>query len=55
MDVVEVILDSDFDGCKLTDLWYDEDTSASSSAEQYDSDEAIVLHRILISLLPAEM
>ncbi len=46
MDVVEKKFNSDFDGCALTDLWYDEDASASSSDEwsaQYHADEAIVL------------
>ena len=35
-----------FRGCKLTDLWYDDDinlSSASSWASQYNADEAIVL------------
>lgn len=46
MDVVEKKFKSDFDGCKLMDLWYDEDASASSSDEwaaQYHADEAIIL------------
>ena len=46
MDVVEKKFKSDFKGCTLTDLWYDENRSASSSdewAKQYDADEAIVL------------
>jgi len=46
MDVVENKFKSDFSGCTLTDLWYDEDASVSSSDEwaaQYHSDEAIVL------------
>ena len=46
MDVVEDKFISDFKGCILTDLWYDEDISSSSSdewADQYDADEAIVL------------
>ena len=46
MDVVEKYFKSDFGGCTLTDLWYDEDTSISSSDEwvaQYHKDEAIVL------------
>ena len=46
MDIVEKTFKSNFDGCTLTDLWYDEDKSASSSDEwaaQYHADEAIVL------------
>jgi len=46
MDVVEEKFKSDFGGCALTDLWYDEGANASSSDEwvaQYDADEAIVL------------
>jgi hypothetical protein len=46
MDVVEKKFRSDFDGCKLTDLWYDENASASSSVEwaaQYHAGEAILL------------
>jgi len=46
MDVVEKYFKSDFGGCTLTDLWYDEDISISSSDEwaaQYLKDEAIVL------------
>lgn len=46
MDLVEKQFNSGFRGCTLTDLWYDEDTSISSSDEwaaQYHKDEAIVL------------
>jgi hypothetical protein len=45
MDVVKLKFNKDFRGCKLTDLWYDEKRSVSSSgwAAQYNADEAIVL------------
>jgi len=44
MDIVEEKFKSDFAGCTLTDLWYDEDASASSEwAAQYHADGAIVL------------
>lgn len=46
MQIVENKFKSDFNDCTLSDLWYDEDISQSSSekwAEQYNSDEAIVL------------
>ncbi len=46
MDIVEKEFKSTFVGCTLTDLWYDEAISISSSnawAGQYNADEAIVL------------
>lgn len=46
MNIIERQFKINFNGCTLTDLWYDEDVSISSSdgwAEQYDADEAIVL------------
>jgi len=46
MEIVEEQFKINFDGCTLTDLWYDEDTSAASSDEwaaQYHKDEAIIL------------
>ena len=46
MDIVEKKFISDFKGCILTDLWYDESVSVSESDEwskQYDADESIVL------------
>jgi len=46
MDVVEEKFKSDFSGCILTDLWYTEDASVTSTGEwaaQYHKDEAIVL------------
>ena len=46
MDIVEKKFKHDFDGCTLTDLWYDEAFSVSSSdgwAKQYTAKEAIVL------------
>jgi len=46
MDIVITHFRKNFDGCTLTDLWYDESTSVSVSddwAKQYDADEAIVL------------
>jgi hypothetical protein len=45
-DIVKRKFKSEFKGCVLTDLWYDEDVSISSSDEwtkQYNADEAIVL------------
>lgn len=46
MNIVKRKFKGEFKGCVLTDLWYDEDISISSSdqwAKQYNSDEAIVL------------
>jgi hypothetical protein len=46
MDIVKKKFKGEFKGCVLTDLWYNEDISISSSdgwAKQYNSDEAIVL------------
>lgn len=46
MDLVEKKFNHDFRGCALTDLWYDEGTSAPAAKEwaaQYHADEAIVL------------
>lgn len=46
MDIVEKYFQSDFEGCTLTDLWYEESMSAPDSdgwAKQYDADKFIVL------------
>lgn len=46
MDIVKKKFKSEFKGCALTDLWYDEDINISSSdewARQYNSHEAIIL------------
>lgn len=46
MEVTEEEFEKEFKGCKLTDLWYDEDRSTSTSdgwAKQYNAKEAIVL------------
>jgi len=46
MDIVVNYFQSDFEGCTLTDLWYDENVCVSQSdewAKQYDADESIVL------------
>lgn len=46
MNIAERKFKSDFTGCTLTDLWYDEDISKESTdewAEQYNAGEAIVL------------
>lgn len=46
MDTVVKYFRNDFDGCTLTDLWYEESTSFPASdewAKQYDADESIVL------------
>ncbi|WMT80677.1 DUF4829 domain-containing protein [Terrisporobacter mayombei] len=46
MNIVKREFRDEFKGCVLTDLWYNEDISISSSdewAKQYNSDEAIIL------------
>lgn len=46
MAIVEDKFKSDFTGCQLVDLWYDEtinNTYASEWAKQYEADEAIIL------------
>lgn len=46
MDAVVRDFKLNFQGCELTDLWYDEEFSSAQSAdwaEQYGADEAIVL------------
>jgi hypothetical protein len=45
MDVVIKFFQSEFEGCTLTDLWYEESTPVPASdgwAKQYDADESIV-------------
>lgn len=45
-DVVMDFFSREYEGCTMTDLWYDEDYSlkqADDWAEQYDAEEAIVL------------
>lgn len=46
MDIVQGHFADTFEGCTLTDLWYDEDEVGDMEAgwaEQYDADQAIVL------------
>ena len=46
MDVVVAKFKHSFQGCELTDLWYDEEYSSARSAdwaEQYGAEEAIAL------------
>jgi uncharacterized membrane protein len=46
MDIVAKFFQSDFEGCTLTDLWYEERISVPASdgwAKQYNADESIVL------------
>lgn len=46
MDLVVKHFAQNFEGCTMTDLWYDEDYSqewAEDWAEQYEAEEAIVL------------
>lgn len=46
MDIVVECFQSDFEGCTLIDLWYEDSKSVPASdewAQQYDSDESIVL------------
>ena len=46
MTIVKHQFKLEFRGCKLTDLWYEEDiniSSANSWADQYNADEAIII------------